>query len=998
MENMNNNNKENKQVQATKDIRRVSAKKVLLRAAVLTVVSGLILFITMIGVFYMKLSSGMIRQLDILNEAIDSAVDAPEDVWNSSAEYYSDVILFLAHYQKNTACDDKALLEFGKSHYPEMDFLILSSDEKETDSADFYQTNNIGWKQIQDLLKDRDDSRPALMSVSDGYAGLLSLNDEKVLCALVTSSLEDLLNEIISVSQAIGLRNRDSESIEADSSIGFIRLRESGDIITDDAYYVHAKGEDAAFTTLPNIFSVINFRHNATDYTFDIGEVSGETFFAISRYNEKINGDVYYCLLPIVEMSTDLQMTLFVQLIFFALLSVLGLFALYLRQYTILYTDNSTHSILGLRKRMLVSLLVIVLMIGGVSFFAQTLFSLSINALDDADVLSDIALNYKDSRRRTEDVNKTLKGFYESGLETVADYFGEYPAAMNAAELEKVREIYDLQYIMIYDLNGHEKLSSNDIRNYDFPSNKEDAAYVLNELKYGVKNVCFLDENNLIANNAASVRFAANVYDSKHQPLAYLEFGIRPDELYALAEDEVLSSVLRNISLTEGHLCMAIDPDTHKIVASSQADYLGRNAEDVGFTEESLKAAYFGKLSVNSETCYVSSDMISGLLVYVIHPQSQVYYSRLPYTFAVIVLFLLSFCFLIKDFWNDPKADQQTVYFSKKEEDIISRHQANEIEESSQADQQAVKWLYMAPEYKISRLFEALVELAAAALFIIFLFQELLYTENSLLAHIFSGRWAKGVNVFSFTANAVVLIIAIVIVSTIKLILKLIGQICDPRGETITRLLRSMINYAAVIVVACIWLANIGVDAKILAASAGVIGVAIGIGQKDLLTDIVAGLFILFESTFQVGDIIEVSGYQGIVREIGLRTTIVDGWDFNQKYIYNRNMSNVLNLSAKKNFSNFGFSVAHSISTEKLSAAFEEKFRDYEKTYPEIISAPYFTCTQHKVSGTSECHIVAEISDTARPVLEKVIYQDIQAVLDEQKAKAVWKLLPASLR
>ena len=90
---MNNNNKENKQVQATKDIRRVSAKKVLLRAAVLTVVSGLILFITMIGVFYMKLSSGMIRQLDILNEAIDSAVDAPEDAWNSSAEYYSDVIL-----------------------------------------------------------------------------------------------------------------------------------------------------------------------------------------------------------------------------------------------------------------------------------------------------------------------------------------------------------------------------------------------------------------------------------------------------------------------------------------------------------------------------------------------------------------------------------------------------------------------------------------------------------------------------------------------------------------------------------------------------------------------------------------------------------------------------------------------------------------------------------------------------------------------------------------
>ena len=46
-------------------------------------------------------------------------------------------------------------------------------------------------------------------------------------------------------------------------------------------------------------------------------------------------------------------------------------------------------------------------------------------------------------------------------------------------------------------------------------------------------------------------------------------------------------------------------------------------------------------------------------------------------------------------------------------------------------------------------------------------------------------------------------------------------------------------------------------------------------GAKDMVSDILAGFFIIFESTYKVGDYIKVGGWEGVVTEIGIRTTKV---------------------------------------------------------------------------------------------------------------------------
>ncbi len=64
-----------------------------------------------------------------------------------------------------------------------------------------------------------------------------------------------------------------------------------------------------------------------------------------------------------------------------------------------------------------------------------------------------------------------------------------------------------------------------------------------------------------------------------------------------------------------------------------------------------------------------------------------------------------------------------------------------------------------------------------------------------------------------------------------------------------------------------------------LLAGAGVIGLAIGFGSKELVKDLVYGFFILFDAAYNVGDYIEAAGFKGKVVSIGIRTTILRGGD-----------------------------------------------------------------------------------------------------------------------
>ena len=92
------------------------------------------------------------------------------------------------------------------------------------------------------------------------------------------------------------------------------------------------------------------------------------------------------------------------------------------------------------------------------------------------------------------------------------------------------------------------------------------------------------------------------------------------------------------------------------------------------------------------------------------------------------------------------------------------------------------------------------------------------------------------------------------------------------RYMTLLPLFRKFLQIVVFTLGVMIGLSAIGFDIGPLLASAGVIGIAIGLGAQSTISDILAGVFFLFEDAFRVGDYVEVGNIRGTVEGISLRS------------------------------------------------------------------------------------------------------------------------------
>jgi small conductance mechanosensitive channel len=92
------------------------------------------------------------------------------------------------------------------------------------------------------------------------------------------------------------------------------------------------------------------------------------------------------------------------------------------------------------------------------------------------------------------------------------------------------------------------------------------------------------------------------------------------------------------------------------------------------------------------------------------------------------------------------------------------------------------------------------------------------------------------------------------------------------RMMTLMPLLRHSLHTIMIAVAGLFILSELGVDITPLLAGAGIIGLAIGFGAQTLVKDFITGVFILFEDTIAVGDVVEIGTHSGFVEEITIRT------------------------------------------------------------------------------------------------------------------------------
>jgi small-conductance mechanosensitive channel len=117
------------------------------------------------------------------------------------------------------------------------------------------------------------------------------------------------------------------------------------------------------------------------------------------------------------------------------------------------------------------------------------------------------------------------------------------------------------------------------------------------------------------------------------------------------------------------------------------------------------------------------------------------------------------------------------------------------------------------------------------------------------------------------------------------------------RAKTTGTVLSSTLSAVIWVITTAMVLGEFGLNLGPLIASAGVIGIALGLGAQTLVRDILSGLFMMIEDQYGVGDLVEVQDISGSVEKVGLRITTVRDASGTLWYLRNGEIMKVGNRS-----------------------------------------------------------------------------------------------------
>ena len=123
----------------------------------------------------------------------------------------------------------------------------------------------------------------------------------------------------------------------------------------------------------------------------------------------------------------------------------------------------------------------------------------------------------------------------------------------------------------------------------------------------------------------------------------------------------------------------------------------------------------------------------------------------------------------------------------------------------------------------------------------------------------------------------------------------------DPRREARLTSISAVVGSTTSIVVWSVALViafgELGVDLAPMIAGLGIAGVALGFGAQSLVKDCIAGLFMLLEDQYGIGDVVDLDEATGVVEKISLRTTVLRGLDGTVWHVPNGEVQRVGNMS-----------------------------------------------------------------------------------------------------
>ena len=225
----------------------------------------------------------------------------------------------------------------------------------------------------------------------------------------------------------------------------------------------------------------------------------------------------------------------------------------------------------------------------------------------------------------------------------------------------------------------------------------------------------------------------------------------------------------------------------------------------------------------------------------------------------------------------------------------------------------------------------------------------------------------------------------IVIAAVAYILLSLLAKVTFESKKTITvallllNLLKWVVAIASVFIIMGAW----GADTTMMLASAGVLTLIIGLGSQALVQDILAGIFIVFEGDFQVGDIVIIDGWRGEVKAIGIRTTKLVDAGGNIKIVNNSDIRSIVNQTQELSVAKCYVGISYGDRIEKVEKIIADNLPTIKEKIPAIVEGPFYKGVSELADSSVNLLFVAKCKETDIYQVQRDLNREIKIVFDD---------------
>ncbi len=263
---------------------------------------------------------------------------------------------------------------------------------------------------------------------------------------------------------------------------------------------------------------------------------------------------------------------------------------------------------------------------------------------------------------------------------------------------------------------------------------------------------------------------------------------------------------------------------------------------------------------------------------------------------------------------------------------------------------------------------------------------------GTTFALIISNSIGKFFNIIKFIENhyvtlleSITILIFVWILNQVLLFLVNLLTRKGHRSETLGKLMSSVIRYMSFIVALFLILSAWGVETPTLLAGAGIIGLALSFGAQSLIEDIFAGLFIIFEKQFVVGDIIQVGNMRGTVKEIGIRISKIEDLNGDVLIINNSDIRGAINTSCSLSVSICDISVEYGADLEKIEEVIKGNLAEIKKNIPLIVEGPFYVGVDQLADSAVVVRVTAKTDEINRNRVRRELNRELKLLFDRNQ-------------